>query len=105
MAGASSLKQHLNPYCFYINPLQAYNKQLLNGWDALRMVRKPLIAAVNGYALGGGCELAMMCDIIIASDNASFGQVRWKCLWQCSEQQDGKHGAMRGRGVRAIVLH
>ncbi len=54
---------------------QAYNKQLLNGWDSLRMVRKPIIAAVNGYALGGGCELAMMCDIIIASENASFGQV------------------------------
>lgn len=53
---------------------EAYSKQLLNAWDSLRMVRKPIIAAVNGYALGGGCEVAMMCDIIIASDNASFGQ-------------------------------
>ena len=44
------------------------------GWDELRRVRTPVIAAVSGYALGGGCELAMMCDIIIAADTAKFGQ-------------------------------
>jgi enoyl-CoA hydratase len=44
------------------------------GWLTLRQVRKPVIAAVMGYALGGGCEVAMMCDMIIAGDNARFGQ-------------------------------
>ncbi|KDD72511.1 enoyl-CoA hydratase/isomerase, partial [Helicosporidium sp. ATCC 50920] len=53
---------------------EAYGRSLLNGWETLRAVRTPIIAAVNGYALGGGCELAMMADIIIASDKASFGQ-------------------------------
>jgi enoyl-CoA hydratase len=43
-------------------------------WEHIRRIRKPVIAAVAGYALGGGCELAMMCDIVIAADNAKFGQ-------------------------------
>jgi enoyl-CoA hydratase len=44
------------------------------GWEKVSQVRKPIIAAVAGYALGGGCEMAMMCDFIIAADNAKFGQ-------------------------------
>jgi enoyl-CoA hydratase len=47
---------------------------ITRNWETLRQVRKPVIAAVAGFALGGGCELAMSCDFIIAADNAKFGQ-------------------------------
>ena len=47
---------------------------ITRNWEAIRNVRKPVIAAVAGFALGGGCELAMMCDFIIAADSAKFGQ-------------------------------
>jgi enoyl-CoA hydratase len=47
---------------------------ITKNYEAIRGVRKPVIAAVAGYALGGGCELAMMCDLVVAADNAKFGQ-------------------------------
>ena len=54
--------------------VEAYLEDFFVGWEGLTRIRKPIIAAVSGYALGGGCELAMMCDFIIAGDNAKFGQ-------------------------------
>ena len=51
---------------------------ITRNWETIRSVRKPVIAAVSGLALGGGCELAMMCDFIIAADNAKFGQPELK---------------------------
>jgi enoyl-CoA hydratase len=50
------------------------NDYITRDWETIRSIRKPVIAAVSGFALGGGCELAMMCDFIIDADNAKFGQ-------------------------------
>ena len=47
---------------------------ITRNWEQIRQIRKPVIAAVSGFALGGGCELAMMCDFVIAAENARFGQ-------------------------------
>ncbi len=55
--------------------MDVYKQDYLGGnWESLKRIRKPIIAAVSGYALGGGCELAMLCDFIIAAENAKFGQ-------------------------------
>lgn len=60
--------QHMSFSDVYMSDFVTHN------WDRIKRARKPLIAVVSGYALGGGCELAMLCDFIIASDTAKFGQ-------------------------------
>ncbi len=55
-------------------PVSMLAQDLTTKWEGIRKIRKPIIAAVSGYALGGGCELAMTCDIIVASETAQFGQ-------------------------------
>ena len=55
-------------------PIELYESRRIDRWDAIRALRTPLVAAVSGYCLGGGCELAMSCDLIVASETAQFGQ-------------------------------
>jgi enoyl-CoA hydratase len=55
-------------------PIELYENRRIDRWDAIRGLRTPLVAAVSGYCLGGGCELAMACDLIVASETAQFGQ-------------------------------
>ena len=56
------------------SPIELYHARRVERWDAIRSLWTPLVAAVSGFCLGGGCELALSCDLIVASDTARFGQ-------------------------------
>jgi enoyl-CoA hydratase len=68
-AAGADIAEMTNP-----SAIDMYLARRIESWDAIRRVRMPLVAAVSGYCLGGGCELAMTCDLIVASDSAVFGQ-------------------------------
>ena len=68
-AAGADIKQMANA-----SMVEMMDSPFIGYWDALRQVRKPVIAAVSGWCLGGGCELALACDTIIASETAKFGQ-------------------------------
>jgi enoyl-CoA hydratase len=55
-------------------PISLYENRRIDEWDKIRDLRTPVVAAVSGFCLGGGCELAMLCDLIVASETAKFGQ-------------------------------
>jgi enoyl-CoA hydratase len=55
-------------------PISLYENRRIDTWDSIRDLRTPVVAAVSGFCLGGGCELAMLCDVIVASETAKFGQ-------------------------------
>jgi len=55
-------------------PISLYENRRIDQWDRIRDLRTPVVAAVSGFCLGGGCELAMLCDLIVASETATFGQ-------------------------------
>jgi len=55
-------------------PVSLYDNRRIDEWNTIRDLRTPLVAAVSGFCLGGGCELAMLCDVIVASESATFGQ-------------------------------
>lgn len=67
-AGADIKEMQPKPY------MDVYLDDFFSAWDRLSSARTPIVAAVSGYALGGGCELAMLCDVLIAADTAVFGQ-------------------------------
>ena len=109
-AGADVSEIHAQAYP------QSYSDDFLNGFDRIARARKPRIAAVESYALGGGCELAMLCDVVIAGEHAVFGQPEillhlmpgaggTQRLWRRIGAARAAEWCLSGRKVPAIEAH
>ena len=82
------------------NPAPLYAQQFTR-WERIRKIRKPLIAAVSGFALGGGCELAMLCDLIVAAETARFGQPEIRDQ-RCHHARSGRRAVPHARSARRV---
>ena len=80
--------------------VEMYVARSVDAWDAIRAVRTPLVAAVSGFCLGGGCELAMLCDLIVASETAVFGQPETGARDHPGRRRHAAAHARRRQGAR-----
>src|SRR5437870_13351829 len=87
-------------------PVEVLNDDNFARWARFRAIHKPVIAAVGGYALGGGCELALMCDMVVASETAQFGQpeVKIGIIPGAGGTQRWARSAGKVRAMEAVLI-